>query len=154
MSMTTLGMVGAGAGAVAAAGAVVGGGYLVWVAGSVIYALVTGDEDLKNVKEQHPRMFSCLLAIALVSSAILLCSSGYVSFLLAKAVWLKAGVPSLLVPVVVATVSGLIAMGSLKLAQKLTEKADDDAGQSRAEESQQNRKIAMGEFHETGEVER
>ncbi len=124
MSMTTLGAVGLGAGAVAAAGAVVGGGYLVWLAGKALYDIANKRDAIKNLIQEYP-LFPCLAAIMLVSSVVLCCASGYVSFLLANAVWMKAGIPSLFVPLGVAAVSGLIAIGSYIRGNKMAGEIKD-----------------------------
>ncbi len=81
MSMTTLGMVGAGVGAVALGGLAVLGGYLTYKAG-------------KDMPTQKSAGAIALQIILTLSIAVFACSCGYTSFLLAKGIYTGV-VPSL-----------------------------------------------------------
>jgi len=63
--------------------------------------------------QKYRWQLSCLFAIGAVGCAMVACSSGYVSIMLAKAAWLKIGVPSLVVPFGTAVVGMLLVGGSL-----------------------------------------
>ncbi len=110
MSMTTLGLVGAGAGAVIAGGMALIGGYNVLEAGAGVVKFMKAEEkDWKLISLQIILTLAC---------AVFACSCGYTSFLLAEAVWLNSGVPSLLVPLSVAAGSLAVALIAARLGKK------------------------------------
>lgn len=113
-------VLGLGAGAVAAGGVTVVTTILAGGAGYLAFHFARGTEEtaLRAIKKEeipfinkYRWQFSCLFAIGAVGAAMIACSAGYVGFMLAKAVWLKTSVPSLVIPLGTATGGVLLAAG-------------------------------------------
>lgn len=118
--MAVLRPMGLGVGAVAAGGVTIvtanlagGAGYLAFhfARGTEQTVLSRGKEKDTPFINKYRWQLSCLLAIGAIGAAMIACSSGYVGIMLAKVVWLKTSVPSLMIPLGTAAGGVLLAAG-------------------------------------------